>query len=131
MATYRGKDGHMRFGANVIANLTQWEVTETGDTVETTVLGDTWRTFAATQQSWEGSGSGYYDRTDTNGQEAVDVGASVTVGFYPEGTSVTGEISYIGTAIVTSCKRSLQYEGNVEIEFTLKGTGILTRTVAP
>jgi hypothetical protein len=130
MATYRGKDGHIRIGGtNVVANLTQFEFTETGDTVETTVLGDTWRTHAPTQQSWEGGGSGYYDRTDATGQELIDVGSSIAIGFYPEGVNTTGDVVYSGTGVVTSVKRSLQYEGNVEFEFTCKGNGALTRTV--
>ena len=79
MAVHTGKEGTVKVGANAIAEIRNYSYEEVGDTVETTALGDTARTFEATLTSWTGSVDVWYDETDTTGQGNLTVGSEITV----------------------------------------------------
>ena len=125
MATHRGRDGIVKVGSNAVAELRSFSIEETGDTVEDTVMTDTARTYISTLTSFTGSADVFWDETDTSGQGALTVGASVTIGFYPEGGDA-GDTYYSGTAIVTGVTRSASFDGMVEASITLQGSGALT-----
>lgn len=125
MATHIGRDGVIKVGSNSVAELRSFSIDETGDTVEDTVMTDTARSYISTLTSFTGSADVYWDETDTTGQGALTVGASVTIGFYPEGEA-TGDTYYSGTCIVTGVSRSASFDGMVEASITLQGSGALT-----
>jgi hypothetical protein len=125
MATHIGRDGVVKVGANSIAELRSFSIDETGDTVEDTVMTDTARSFISTLTSFTGSADVYWDETDTSAQGALTVGASVTIGFYPEGDTA-GDTYYSGTCIVTGVSRSASFDGMVEASITFQGSGALT-----
>lgn len=125
MATHIGRDGVVKVGANSIAELRSFSIDETGDTVEDTVMTDTARSYISTLTSFTGSADVYFDETDTSGQGALTVGASVTIGFYPEGDTA-GDTYYSGTCIVTGVSRSASFDGMVEASITFQGSGALT-----
>lgn len=127
MATHIGRDGVLKVGSNAVAEVRSFSIEETADTVEDTVMTDTARTYATTLTSFTGSADVYWDETDTNGQGALDIGASVTIGFYPEGDG-SGATYYTGTALVTGVSRSASFDGMVEASVTLQGTGALSET---
>lgn len=128
MATHIGRDGILKVGANTVAELRSFSIDETGDTVEDTVMTDTARTYISTLTSFTGSADVYWDETDTNGQVALAVGTSVTIGFYPEGDA-SASTYYTGTALVTGVSRSGSFDGMVEASITLQGSGALTTSV--
>ena len=72
-----------KVGANPVAELRSFSIEETADTVEDTVMTDTARSFITTLTSFTGSADVYWDETDSSGQGALTIGASVTIGFYP------------------------------------------------
>jgi len=125
MATHIGRDGVVKVGANSIAELRSFSIDETGDTVEDTVMTDAARSYISTLTSFTGSADVYWDETDTSGQGALTVGASVTIGFYPEGETA-GDTYYSGTCIVTGVSRSASFDGMVEASITFQGSGALT-----
>lgn len=125
MATHKGSEGTVKFGANAIAEVRTWSINETADTVEDTTMGDTARTYLSSLTSWDGSVDVYWDETDTNGQVAATIGASVTLNVYPEG-STSGDTYYSGTAIVTGVSRTASFDGMVEASISFRGTGALT-----
>ena len=125
MATHIGRDGVIKVGSNSVAELRSFSIDETGDTVEDTVMTDTARSYISTLTSFTGSADVYWDETDTTGQGALTVGASVTIGFYPEGVA-SGDTYYSGTCIVTGVSRSASFDGMVEASITLQGSGALT-----
>jgi hypothetical protein len=125
MATHIGRDGVVKVGANSIAELRSFSIDETGDTVEDTVMTDTARSFISTLTSFTGSADVYWDETDTSAQGALTAGASVTIGFYPEGDTA-GDTYYSGTCIVTGVSRSASFDGMVEASITFQGSGALT-----
>ncbi len=125
MATHIGRDGVIKVGSNSVAELRSFSIDETGDTVEDTVMTDTARSYISTLTSFTGSADVYWDETNTTGQGALTVGASVTIGFYPEGEA-SGDTYYSGACIVTGVSRSASFDGMVEASITLQGSGALT-----
>ncbi len=130
MATTTGKEGTVKVGSADIAEIRNYSYEETGDTVETTAMGDTARTYASTLTSWTGSVDVWYDETDTAGQVALTVGSSVSIVFAPEGNDTSGDVSRTGTAIVTGHTVTAAFDGSVEASITLQGTGVLAIATA-
>ena len=129
MAIHKGSEGLIKVGANTVAEVKNYSVEETGDTVETTSLGDSARTFTSTLTSWTASVDAFWDETDSTGQGALTIGAEVTLNVYPEGAD-TGDTYYAGSAIVTGVSISGSYDGPVDASISLQGTGALTSSTA-
>lgn len=128
MTTYKGNAGIAQIGANTIAELTSFSVTETEGTVEDTSLGDTARTYLTDgMQAWTADVAGHYYDGDTTGQALMVAGASLGLVFNPRGTA-TGAPKLSGTGLVTSIKIGDVAQGAV-IPFTasIQGTGALVR----
>jgi hypothetical protein len=127
MATHLGKEGTVQVGSNSIAEIRSFSIDETVDTVEDTSMGDASKTYLASIKDFSGSVDVIYDETDTNGQVALAVGATVTLNFAPEGAA-TGDVKLTGNAIVTSKSISSSFDGLVEASISVQGTGGLTTT---
>lgn len=130
MAThYSGEAAVVKIGSNTIAEGMDWSVDQTGETVEDTELLDTWKTFIAAKKSWTAQVACHWDETDTNGQEACTLGASVTLNLYPEGAT-TGDKYYTGTALVTSVGVAISEGSTVRRSISFQGSGALTLSTA-
>jgi len=127
MATHKGSEGTVKVGSNAIAEIRSYNIDETADTLEDTSMGDTARTYKPSLTSFSGSIDVFWDETDTSGQGALDIGAEVTLNFYPEGDT-SGDTYYSGSAIVTGVSRSASFDGLVEASISVQGTGALTET---
>lgn len=125
MATLTGNSGTVKVGANAIAEIRSFSVDETMDTIESTSMGDTYRTFETSLKSWNGSVDIFFDDTDTTGQGALTVGSEVTVNFQIEGDT-TGDHLLSGAAIVTGRTINSSFDGLVEASLSLQGDGALT-----
>ena len=90
-------------------------------------MGDTARTYKSSLTTFTGSVDVFWDETDTAGQGALTIGASVTLNVYPEGDA-SGDTYYSGSAIVTGITRSSSFDGLVEASITVQGSGALTAT---
>ena len=131
MASHIGRDGIVKVGAATVAEVKSFSIEESADTVETTKMTDTARSHAITLTSFSGSLDCFWDETDTAGQGALTIGASVTLALYPEGETA-GDTYYSGTALVTGVSRSASFDGMVEASISVQGTGALTAdTVTP
>ena len=127
MATHLGKEGTVQVGSNAIAEIRGFSIDETIDVVEDTSMGDSSKSYLASIKDFSGSVDVLYDETDTNGQTALSLGASVTLNFAPEGTA-SGDVKLTGTAIVTGKSITSTFDGLVESTITVQGTGGLTTT---
>lgn len=125
MATHKGSEGTVKVGANAIAEVRSFSISETGDTVEDTTMGDAARTYKPSLTSWSGSVEVYWDETDTNGQIALAVGSEVTLNVYPEGAA-SGASFLTGSAIVTGRTINSSFDGMVEASLSVQGNGALT-----
>lgn len=125
MANHTGIDGVVKVGANAVAEMRNWSVSETADTIEDTTMSDTSRTYQIGLKGWSGSMTVFWDETDTTGQGALTVGASVTLNLYPEGAT-TGDNYATGTALITSVGVAVPTNGMIERTIGFQGTGALT-----
>ena len=125
MATHTGNEGSIKVGANAIAEVRSYSIEESGDTVEDTVMGDTYRTYKASLKTWTASADIFIDETDTTGQGALTVGSEVALNVYFEGDG-SGASYKTGTAIVTGSSLSASTDGMLEGSISLQGTGALT-----
>ena len=127
MATHHGKDGTVKVGANAVAEIDSWNVRSQADIADDTAMGDTWKTHLVGMKSWSGQLTCHWDETDTNGQEALIEGASVTLNLYPEGGG-TGATYFTGTATISDTGIDVNKGGVVQRTFSFTGNGALTRT---
>jgi len=124
MATFTGKAGVVQTGSNALAEVRSYSITQTGDTTESTSMGDSAKTFEATLTEFSGSVDVFFDDTDTSGQVSLTIGSSFTLNLAPEGTS-SGAYKLSGTAIVTDITRTAAHDGLVEMSIAFQGTGAL------
>ena len=125
MATFRGNDGLVKNGVNQVAEVLDWSLSEAHNTIDDTVLGDTSSTHLGGLNSWSGSINCFWDDTDTLGQVAFTIGASVTLNLLPEGAT-TGDAEYTGTATIVGIERAIANDTTVTQSFTFTGNGELT-----
>ena len=100
MAVHKGSEGTVKIGANAVAEIRSYSLEESADTLETTTMGDSARTYVPSLSTFTGSVDVYWDETDTTGQGALSIGSEVTLNVYPEGDAAT-DVYYTGSAIVT------------------------------
>ena len=124
MANHKGSEGVIKIGGNTMAEVTGWTLTQSSSTIENTELSDTTRTYLSGLSEYSGTVDCHWDETDTNGQVACTIGASVALYFYPEGAT-SGDTYFSGTALVTGITRNASVDGLVEISLSYQGTGPL------
>jgi hypothetical protein len=127
MATHTGSEGTVKVGANAIAEIRSFSIEESADTLEDTTMGDTARTYKPSLTTYTGTVDVLWDETDTTGQGALTIGASVTLDLYPEGDA-SGDVYYTGTAIVTGRTINSSFDGLVEMSISVQGSGALSET---
>ena len=127
MATHVGTSGVVKVGANAVAEVVGFNLDETNDTVEDTTLTDTAKSYLVLRKDATGTIECHWDETDTNGQEALDVGSSVTLNLYPEGAD-SGDAYYTGTAIVTGASVAVTMDGVISRTFNVQFSGGVTHT---
>ena len=126
MATHAGSEGVVFSGSNQINEVRSYTISETGETIEDTSMGDTSRSYLASLKTFTGSLDVYWDETDA-GQGDLDIGSTIILNLYPEGNT-TGDTYYTGSAIVTEKSVTASFDGLVEMSVSVQGTGALTET---
>lgn len=127
MATYTSANGAIKINdsADAVAEVTGYSVTWTSDTTEDTVIGDAARTYKATLKSYTASIDCMWDDTDTNGQDVLVPGASITYELFPNGDTSTYAV-YSGSGIVTSLSISGSVGEMITATIEVQGTCDLT-----
>lgn len=127
MATHKGSEGVVKIGSNTIAEVRDWSITISSDTVEDTTMGDSARTYKPSLTSATGSISAYWDETDATGQGAMTAGSEVTLNLYPEGDD-SGDTYYTASVIITEEGASASFDGMVEASYSFSANGAVTTT---
>jgi hypothetical protein len=127
MGTHHGKDGVVKVGANAVAEVQEFSVEESVETADDTAMGDASEQHLVGITSWNGSMRCHWSETDTNGQQALTIGASVTLNLYPEGAGA-GATYKTGTATITRVGLAASRNGIVTRDFSFKGNGALSET---
>ncbi|MFT6659917.1 hypothetical protein [Maritalea sp.] len=128
MSTTDGNDGIVKVGANAIAEIQSWSLTESADVKEDTSMGDAFKTRKTGGiKDWNVTIDCWWDATDTNGQETLEVGSEVALVLLPGGDG-SGDKQYAGNAIVTSINSSGSKDGIVTRNFSADANGALTKS---
>ena len=122
MANHKGSEGTAKIGANAIAEIKDWSISESAETIDTSKMGDSARTKTVGLTTASGSLTAFWDETDTTGQGAITVGAEVALNLYPEGAT-TGDTFAALTAIITEKGVSTTLDGMVETSVSFEATG--------
>jgi predicted secreted protein len=131
MASYKGQDGVFQAitaGGTLasVTNLKSWSIEESIDSIESTTMGLTRKTFTTGIKGWTASCELLYDLSNAVQADLV-VGESVDIKIWPN--TVSQAESYAGSGIVTSTSQSGELGDLVGSSITVQGTGALT-TVA-
>jgi hypothetical protein len=129
MAIHKGSEGVAKIGTSTIAEVKDWSISESADTIDTSSMGDTARTKVAGLTSASGSMTAMWDETDTAGQGAMTVGAEVELKLYPEGAT-TGDMFASLLAIITEKGVSTTLDGVVETSISFEANGAVTWAAA-
>jgi len=125
MATHKGSEGIVKISNNAVAEVTGFSFDETCDTIETTKLSDSARTYVTDLTAFSGTIDCFWDETDTNGQGAMTNGASVALDLFPEGATA-GDTYFSCTALITGISRANAIGSIVTASFSFQGTGAVT-----
>jgi hypothetical protein len=133
MATTKGSSGVVKLavsGGSVAAmgEVRSFTLSESADTIEDSVMGDTARTYVSSLTSATLSMDVYWDDADTV-QLVMDSGAGLDWELYPTGTG-TGEKYYSGGGVLTSKEITASFDGMVEGSFELQVSGAVTEATA-
>lgn len=124
MANHLGKEGVLNASSLTVAEIRGYSLSTTADTVEDTVIGDSWKTNRTTLKSWTVSGDLFWDEADA-GQGSLTLGDTVTVALYPEGLATSSTYKQ-GQAIITGFDITARHDSMVEASFSGTGTGALS-----
>jgi len=125
MATYRGTDGAVNIGTDLVAEVRSFSVEESAEVINANVMGDEWAKNRIGLKSWTATVEAYYDDADA-GQTAFAIGTEVSLKLYPIGnTSGNEELS--GLAVVNGVSKSQSHDGMIEVSFSVTGNGALTK----
>jgi len=113
-------DGSNADTSAVVAEVRSFTINEEGETIDSTSMGATSRTFLAGQKSGSVSLECYWDSTDA-AQDDLDVTSGIEFEIYPNGVG-TGK-KYTGLGIVTSKSISVSFDGMVEASFEIQANG--------
>ena len=127
MATFKGNDGVVLIGTDVMAEVISFSVDETAETIQDTVMGDTAHTYVSSFKDFTATVETYFDDTDT-AQNNVAAGDTVVLNLQMEGNT-TGDHKLTGSAIVTSFSVNVSSDSINTATYSFQGTGGLTETV--
>lgn len=137
MAVTTGNSGVVKVGLNTgqsptadtVGEVRTFSIEETADTIETTAMGGTARTFVPSFTTGTVSIEALFDSaTADSNHDVFDVGAEVLFEIYPAGATVAGNEYYSGTGIIVSKSVSVPYDGMVEASFSIQTSAAITAT---
>ena len=133
MATKTGASGVVKLQVAgttvaVVGEVRSYTFEGSADTIEDSVMGDTFRSYKQGLGSNTVSIEVYWDEADAQ-QLVLDERASVDFEIYPTGTG-SGETFFSGNGIVTSRSITGAFDGMVEASFSIQCNGAVTEAQA-
>lgn len=130
MATFTGQDGLIEVGGTALAEVTSFTIEHTVNTIESTSMGNDYRTYQTGMNEWSGSADILFDGNlvSTFGSDVIGntAGDSAIVA-YPGGNT-SGLPKLEGNVIITGFSVSSEMEGMVTASISFQGNGVLSMT---
>lgn len=126
-----GKNGKVEIGSSSsssVVGIKNWSLELSLDALDTTALGEDWKSYIAGLKEWSASAEGDYNiHTDEDGQQALQdaylAGTPVLCKFY-----VDSKNYYSGSAFVASLSVEDPVDDVVSVSVEFTGNGALTFT---
>ena len=124
-----GKNGKVCLGTSKIIGIKNWSLSLSVSTLDTTSLGDDWKSYILGLKEWTATSDGDYTITNVNSNEDVQnglqsaylTGVTVILRLYVDETHY-----YTGSAVVTSLSIDDPVADIVGVSISFTGTGPLT-----
>jgi hypothetical protein len=126
MSGTAGSVVYMTGGTTLVGGLSEWTMSISMSTVETTSFADQWDTAVPSTRNASGSFTGSWDPADSAQSSMVNAtlgGSAVALRLYTAGTSYWN----IGTAYLESMETSISQKGKGELNFNFKASGPVTK----
>lgn len=132
--TLVGKDAKVTLGADKVLGMGTWTMSGVStDLLEATEFSDEWKRFKiGLKDGGDVSFSGFYDKTDTTGQDALrtanEAGTELTtLRFYVDDTSyyTFATTNPVSSGLVTAWSIGAEKSGLITADFTVKVSGKL------
>jgi predicted secreted protein len=140
MAILSGNNGVIKIASSAggsavaVANVRNFSIDLTSDTIETTTMGVDVRTYLKGLSSWSGSADIYFDPAASTGTIAVTASLNPTSGVVGastcafEGILNTTAGNFGGNIIITGFTINSSMDGMVEASISFQGSGACTYT---
>jgi hypothetical protein len=136
MATYAGQGGALHFNTAIgqttgtnVTEVTNWSLSSEANAIETSHMGDTFRSFTTGLKSWEGTADVVWtDSTDSGSVDTIfQIGDTGTIFCYPGGAGGTElDAKLKGDVIITGIEYTQDLEDVMRASVSFQGTGTLT-----
>lgn len=137
MATLVGNDGAIKIGSTDLAAVRNFSIDITADTIETSVMGQSQRTYVQGLSTYSGSADIYFNDTEFDGAESTFNPTVGTVGqanisgrFYLEQDAINDKVFYANSMIITGYTVTSSMDGMVEASISFQGSGSTAFSVA-
>lgn len=124
-----GKNGKICLGTSKIVGMKNWSLSLSVSTLDTTALGDDWKSYILGLKEWTASSDGDYQFTAIDEQQTIQNGLQEA---YLSGTPVILRLYvdethyYTGTAVITSLSIDDPVADIIGISIGFTGCGALT-----
>lgn len=133
-STITGNGGVITVGGNPVSNIRSFSIELTRDTIETSVMGSSTRSYVNGLSTFSGTADVYFDpeefdtyETTFNPTAGSVGGAPVAIKVYiDENYSSTSDYAFTGNIIVTGFTVNSSFDGLVEGSISFQGTAAAT-----
>lgn len=134
MATYTGHSGVVSVGGNAVAEVKDYSLEITANTVDATTLNNTadagWTRSKVVNRSWSVSINCFFDDASSNGQIEMqnEMMQAATDMLANNGVTIScagGGQTFSGDVLITSISETVSGDGLIEVSFTATGLGAL------
>ena len=119
MSSYVGYEGSAQVTAGAIAEVTQFQHTNSATLVDGSSLGQDAKKHKPVQKDGQGSLTMWWDPTDANGQRTLTPGAIIPLMLYPTGESAGSKLT--GDATIESVDLQLEKDNLVGRQVSYRG----------
>jgi|SaaInl8_120m_RNA_FD_contig_21_1719273_length_517_multi_5_in_0_out_0_1 hypothetical protein len=126
MATHTGNNGVVQTSAGSVAEVVNFTLNESAVTIDSTAMGDSYKTHKVGTKEWAGNISCWWEDSDADGQDLLTAGNSLALVLYPDGTA-SSATKYSGTATISAIARDPGNDAMVTANFDFTGNGALTK----
>ena len=133
MAYHSGRQAKVQVGGSTVANVYNWTMNRTSPAIVQPTFGnDGWvQTWGLESKDWNGTFEAIADKTDTNGQVALDTawtaGTTLSGNFYLADTSGT-DYYYYGDIYITEASDSTDPNNVARTTYGFQGDGTLYKS---